>query len=127
MVSRVLDGCRRGHRPVASVAEECGQRIGNGVCRWNGLRDEMDTSHLYCEYGEAGLTDKSSKPEVLRPLFRCTLRLDRARTAWVSPDLMHVDHVENMVEYRMSALRIANQLKLARSTVSGVLQRERII
>ena len=28
---------------------------------WNGL--QMDTS---CEYGEAGLTDKSSKPEVLR-------------------------------------------------------------
>ena len=34
--------------------------------------------------------------------------------------------VELRTEYRMSALRIANQLKLARSTVSGVLQREGI-
>lgn len=95
MVSRVLeDG-----RPVAEVAEGMGVSP-RTVYKW--LR-------RYCECGEAGLRDGSSEPGVLRH------KLGRD---WV--DLI----VEMRTEYRMTALRIANQLKLSRSTVAAVLQRE---
>ncbi len=97
MVSRVLEG----RRPVAEVAEQFGV-CPRTVYKWIGR---------YCECGEAGLTDGSSKPRVLR---------HQLGQDWV--DLI----VEMRTEYRMTALRIANQLKLSRSTVAGVLQREGI-
>ena len=95
MVSRVLEE----RRPVAAVAEELGVSR-NTVYKW---------IRRYCAAGAAGLQDGSSKPGVLRH------QLGRD---WV--ELI----VELRREYRMTALRIANQLQLSRSTVAAVLQRE---
>ena len=97
MVSRVLEDCR----PVSEVAEDFGVSRGT-VYKW---------IRRYCSCGESGLQDGSSRPQVLR---------HQLGQDWV--DLI----VEMRTEYRMTALRIANQLKLSRSTVSGVLQREGI-
>ncbi len=97
MVNRVLEDCR----PVAEVAEEFGVSRGT-VYKW---------IRRYCEYGEAELKDGSSKPAVLH---------HQLGQDWV--DLI----VEMRTSYRMTALRIANQLKLSRSTVAGVLRREGI-
>ena len=95
MVSRVLeDG-----RPVVVVAEEFGVSR-RTVYKW---------VQRYCEAGEVGLGDGSSKPGVLR---------HQLGQDWVQ--LI----VELRTAYRMTALRIANQLKLSRSTVAAVLQRE---
>lgn len=95
MVARVLeDG-----RPVAVVAEEFGVSR-RTVYKW---------VQRYCEAGEVGLGDGSSKPGVLR---------HQLGQDWVQ--LI----VELRTAYRMTALRIANQLKLSRSTVAAVLQRE---
>ncbi len=95
MVSRVLeDG-----RPVAVVAEEFGVSR-RTVYKW---------VQRSCEAGEVGLGDGSSKPGVLR---------HQLGQDWVQ--LI----VELRTAYRMTALRIANQLKLSRSTVAAVLQRE---
>jgi len=84
---------------VADVAEQF------GVSR----RTVYQWVQRYCECGEAGLGDGSSQPRVLRH------RLGRD---WV--DLI----VWLRVDYRMTALRIANQLRLPRSTVAAVLRRE---
>ncbi len=97
MVKRVLEE----RRSVAEVAEEF------GVSR----RTLYKWIRRYCAAGEAGLKDGSSKPGVLR---------HQLGQDWV--DLI----IEMRTEYRMTALRIANQLKLSRSTVAGVLQREGI-
>lgn len=94
MVSRVLEN----GRPVTEVAEEFGVCRGT-VYKW---------IRRYCACGESGLQDGSSKPQVLP---------HQLGQDWV--DLI----VQMRTEYRMTALRIANQLTLSRSTVSGVLQR----
>ena len=95
MVIRVLEDKRR----VTAVAEEFGV-CRNTVYKW---------IRRYCQEGEAALEDGSSAPKVVR---------HRLGQDWV--DLI----VELRREYRMTALRIANQLKLSRSTVAAVLQRE---
>jgi transposase InsO family protein len=95
MVARVLEE----RRPVASVAEEFGVSPST-VYKW---------VRRYCAGGEAGLQDGSSKPRILR---------HRLGQDWV--DLI----VELRREYRMTALRIAHQLNLSRSTVAAVLRRE---
>ncbi len=95
MVTRVLEE----GRSVADVAKQMGVSR-RTVYKW---------VHRYCEHGEAGLGDGSSKPRVLRH------QLGRD---WV--DLI----VELRREYRLTALRIANQLQLSRSTVAAVLRRE---
>lgn len=95
MVSRVLEE----RRSVAVVAVEFGVSRGT-VYKW---------IRWYGEGGESGLRDGSSKPRVLP---------HRLGQDWV-------DRIKQMrTEYRMTALRIANQLKLSRSTVAAVLQRE---
>ena len=97
MVRRVLeDG-----RPVAMVAEEFGVSP-RTVYKW---------VQRYCNRGDVGLQDGSSEPG------RLTHKLGQD---WVR--LI----VELRTEYHMTALRIANQLKLPRSTVAAVLQREGI-
>lgn len=97
MVRRVLeDG-----RPVTDVAKEFGVSP-RTVYKW---------AQRFCNGGEAGLQDGSSKPG------RLTHKLGQD---WV--DLI----VELRTSYQMTALRIANQLNLARSTVAAVLQREGI-
>ena len=95
MVNRVLQE----GRAVAGVAEELGVSRST-VYKW---------VRRYCDLGEAGLQDGSSKPSVIR---------HQLGQDWV--DLI----VELRTEYRMTALRIANQLNLARSTVAAVLRRE---
>lgn len=95
MAKRVLED----RRPVAEVAAEMGVSP-TTVYKW---------IRRYCAAGEAGLQDGSSRPGVLR---------HQLGQDWV--DLI----VEMRTEYRMTALRIANQLDLARSTVAAVLQRE---
>ena len=97
MVTRVLEN----HHPVSEVAADFGVCRGT-VYKW---------IRRFCTCGESGLQDGSSKPQVLR---------HQLGQDWV--DLI----VEMRTEYRMTALRIANQLELSRSTVSGVLQREGI-
>ena len=94
MVHRVLEE----RRPVAQVAEEFGVSR-RTVYKW---------VHRHSEKGEAGLGDGSSCPEVIA---------HRVAEEWV--ELI----VELRREYRMTALRIANQLELPRSTVSAVLRR----
>ncbi len=78
MVSRVLEG----RRPVAEVAEQFGV-CPRTVYKWIGR---------YCECGEAGLTDGSSKPRVLR---------HQLGQDWV--DLI----VEMRTEYRMTGSPLA--------------------
>jgi transposase InsO family protein len=95
MVSRVLEESR----PVAAVAAELGVSPST-VYKW---------IRRYCAAGEAGLQDGSSRPGVLH---------HQLGQDWV--DLI----VELRTGYRLTALRIANQLQLARSTVAAVLQRE---
>ncbi len=95
MVERVLQQ----QQSVAVVAEEFGVSP-NTVYKW---------IRRYCEGGEAGLEDGSSEASQIRH------RLDGD---WV--ELI----VELRQEYRMTGLRIARQLNLARSTVAAVLQRE---
>ena len=95
MVSRVLEE----GRPVAEVAADLGVSSST-VYKW---------IRRYCAGGEGGLEDGSSEPGVLR---------HKLGQDWV--DLI----VEMRTEYRMTALRIANQLNLARSTVAAVLRRE---
>jgi transposase InsO family protein len=95
MVDRVLEQ----HRPVAVVAAEFGVSP-RTVYKW---------VRRYCEGGSAALEDGSSQPRRLA---------HRLGQDWV--DLI----VELRKEYRITALRIANQLNLARSTVAAVLQRE---
>lgn len=97
MVSRVLEE----GRSVAEVAEELGVSP-RTVYKW---------VRRYCDFGEASLQDGSSTPLVIR---------HQLGQDWV--DLI----VELRTEYRMTALRIANQLRLSRSTVSGILRREGI-
>ena len=97
MVSRVLED----RRAVAEVATEMGVSR-RTVYKW---------VQRYCEGGEAALQDGSSEPGVLH---------HQLGQDWV--DLI----VELRTEYKMTALRIARQLDLARSTVAGVLQREGI-
>ena len=95
LVRRVLEE----RCPIAEVAEQ------QGVSR----RTVYKWLSRYRELGEAGLDDGASTPKVLHH------RLGRD---WV--DLI----IELRTEYRMTAQRIATQLKLARATVAGVLQRE---
>lgn len=95
MVSRVLDEGRR----VTVVAEEFGV-CRNTVYKW---------IRRYCQGGNANLEDGSSTPHVLH---------HRLGQDWVA--LI----VELRREYQLTALRIARQLKLSRSTVAAVLQRE---
>lgn len=95
MVSRVLEE----GRPVTAVAAEFGVSRST-VYKW---------IRRYCAGGETGLADGSSRPGVVRH----GLGQD-----WV--DLI----VELRAGYRLTALRIANQLNLSRSTVAAVLQRE---
>ena len=95
MVCRVLEE----HRPIAEVAQQ------HGISR----RTVYKWLSRYQQFGEAGLRDGASTPKV---------RPHRLGQDWV--DLI----VELRTEYRMTAQRIAGQLKLARSTVSGVLKRE---
>ena len=95
MVDRVLEQ----GRPVTEVAAEMGVSP-RTVYKW---------VRRYCECGEAGLQDGSCQPGILQ---------HKLGQDWV--DLI----VEMRTEYRMTALRIANQLNLARSTVAAVLQRE---
>lgn len=84
---------------VADVAEQFG--VSNRtVYKW---------VQRYCEGGESALEDGSSAPRELQH------KLGRD---WV--DLI----VELRTQYQLTALRIANQLDLARSTVAAVLQRE---
>ena len=97
MVSRVLED----RRAVAEVATEMGVSR-RTVYKW---------VQRYCEGGEAALQDGSSEPGVLH---------HQLGQDWV--DLI----VELRTEYKMTALHIARQLDLARSTVAGVLQREGI-
>ncbi len=94
MAYRVLEQ----RRPVAEVAEQ------HGVSR----RTVYKWLSRYRAFGEAGLRDGTSTPKAMPH------RLGRD---WVN--LI----VELRTEYRMTAQRIATQLKLARSTVSGVLKR----
>ena len=95
MVERVLNRKRR----VVEVAEEFGVSP-QTVYKW---------VRRFCEGGRAALQDGSSHARRIR---------HRLGQDWV--DLI----VELRSEYHMTALRIANQLKLSRSTVSAVLQRE---
>ncbi len=97
MVSRVLDE----HRPVAAVAAAMGVSRGT-VYKW---------IKRFCDGGATCLKDGSSQPGVVR---------HQLGQDWV--DLI----VELRTEYKMTALRIARQLDLARSTVAAVLQREGI-
>jgi len=95
MVHRVLGE----RRPIAEVALE------QGVSR----RTVYKWLSRFRELGEAGLLDGASAPKQLR---------HRLGQDWV--DLI----IELRTKYRMTAQRIATQLKLARSTVAGVLKRE---
>ena len=95
MVQRVLEE----GRSAASVAEEFGV-CRNTVYKW---------IRRYCRGGKDALQDGSSEPKVIQ---------HRLGQDWV--DLI----VELRREYHMTALRIANDLKLSRSTVAAVLQRE---
>lgn len=97
MVRRVLEVGR--HVSVVAAEQGVSPRT---VFKW--LR-------RYREFGEVGLRDRTSRPGVIR---------HQLNQDWV--DLI----VELRTEYRMTAQRIATQLKLARSTVSGVLKREGI-
>jgi transposase InsO family protein len=97
MVSRVLED----RRPVAEVAMEMGVSR-RTVYKW---------VQRYCAGGKAALQDGSSEPGVLH---------HQLGQDWVK--LI----VELRTEYQMTALRIARQLALARSTVAAVLQREGI-
>ena len=97
MVSRVLEESQ----PVSVVAADFGVSR-TTVYKW---------IRRYCAQGPAGLEDGSSEPLQVH---------HKMGQDWV--DLI----VELRTEYRMTALRIANQLKLSRSTVSAVLQREGI-
>lgn len=97
MVSRVLED----RRPVATVAAEFGVSR-RTVYKW---------VQRYCQGGETALRDGSSEPGVLH---------HQLGQDWVA--LI----VELRTEYEMTALRIARQLDLARSTVAAVLQREGI-
>jgi len=85
-------------RSIVSVAEELGVSRST-VYKW---------VRRYREWGEAGMDDLSSEPHELQH-----------RLGPEGVDLI----VELRTEYRMTALRIANQLQLPRSTVAGVLQR----
>ena len=89
MVSRVLED----RRAVAEVATEMGVSR-RTVYKW---------VQRYCEGGEAALQDGSSEPGVLH---------HQLGQDWV--DLI----VELRTEYKMTALRIARQLDLARSVGS---------
>ena len=84
---------------VSSVAEQFGVSRST-VYKW---------VRRYRDWGEAGLNDLSSEPRMLHH-----------RMGKDGVDLI----VEMRTQYRMTALRIANQLKLPRSTVAGVLQRQ---
>ena len=95
MVHRVLEE----RVPVSVVAEQCGVSR-NTVYKW---------IRRYCAAGEPGLRDGSSEPRQIP---------HRLGQDWV--DLI----VEMRRSYRMTALRIANQLRLSRSSVAAVLQRE---
>lgn len=95
MVERVL----KRRRPVAQVAREFGVSP-RTVYKWVAR---------YCDGGKAALEDGSSRARRVRH------RLGRD---WV--ELI----IELRREYHMTALRIANQLQLSRSTVSAVVQRE---
>jgi len=97
MVKRVLEE----ERPVTAVAAELGVSR-RTVYKW---------VQRYCEGGKSALQDGSSEPGVLH---------HQLGQDWV--DLI----VELRTAYEMTALRIARQLNLARSTVSAVLQREGI-
>lgn len=97
MVTRVLED----RRPVIEVAAELGVSR-RTVYKW---------VQRYCEGGEPALQDGSSEPDVLH---------HQLGQDWV--DVI----VELRMEYQMTALRIARQLDLARSTVAAVLQREGI-
>ena len=94
MVRRVLEE----KRSVAQVAREFGVSP-RTVYKW---------VQRFCEGGVAALEDGSSQPGVLQ---------HRLSQEWV--DLI----VELRRDYHLTALRIARQLKLARSTVAAVLQR----
>lgn len=95
MVERVL----RRKRPVAQVAREFGVSP-RTVYKW---------VQRFSQGGRPALEDGSSKARQIH---------HRLGQDWV--DLI----VELRTDYHMTALRIANQLKLSRSTVSAVLQRE---
>ena len=94
MVHRVLEE----DRPVAQVAAEFGVSP-RTVYKW---------VQRFCEGGAAALEDGSSRPGVVQ---------HQLSQEWV--DLI----VALRRDYHLTALRIARQLKLARSTVSAVLQR----
>jgi len=94
MVHRVLEQ----RRPVAAVAAEFGVSP-RTVYKW---------VRRYCQGGASALNDGSSRPGRLH---------HKLGQDWV--DLI----VELRRDYRLTALRIANQLNLARSTVAAVLQR----
>ncbi len=97
MVDRVLEE----EVPIAEVADQ------QGVSR----RTVYKWINRYKRFGTSGLRDASSTPHQLP---------HRLGQEWV--DLI----VEFRTKYRMTAEQIATQLKLARSTVSGVLKREGI-
>lgn len=97
MVKRVLED----RRPVVEVAKEMGVSR-RTVYKW---------VQRYCEGGEPALQDGSSEPGVLH---------HQLGQDWVN--LI----VEMRTAYHMTALRIAGQLNLSRSTVAAVLQREGI-
>lgn len=97
MAKRVVHEGQR----VAEVAEQFGVSE-RTVYKW---------VRRYCEGGEAALLDGASTAKVLR---------HKLSQEWV--DLI----VELRREYHLTALRIARQLKMARSTVSAVLQRENL-
>ena len=86
---------------ISSVAEQFGISRST-VYKW---------VRRYREWGEAGLNDLSSEPRKLHH-----------RLGQQGEDLI----VELRTQYRMTALRIANQMQLPRSTVAGVLQRHGI-
>ena len=97
MVKRVLEA----KRPVAEVANEFGVSRST-VYKW---------INRYLETDGAELRDRLSCPhEILHRLGRDWIEL--------------IPHLRRA--YRMTALRIANQLQLSRSTVAAVLRREGI-
>ncbi len=95
MVHRVLEE----RVPVSVVAEQYGMSR-KTVYKW---------IRRYCAGGDSGLRDGSSEPRQIP---------HRLGQDWV--DLI----VEMRRSYGMTALRIANQLRLSRSSVAAVLQRE---